>query len=43
LSAIPAEFFWNYVYNETLPHAASMRSHELLTEDVWPKFTEKIR
>jgi alkanesulfonate monooxygenase SsuD/methylene tetrahydromethanopterin reductase-like flavin-dependent oxidoreductase (luciferase family) len=38
----PAEFFWNYVYNEMLPHAASMRSHELLTEKVWPKFTDKI-
>ena len=39
----PAEFFWNYVYNEMLPHAASMRSHELLTEKVWPHFTDKIR
>jgi len=30
----PAEYFWNYVYNEMLPHQASMRSHELLTEKV---------
>ncbi|MEX2481880.1 MAG: LLM class flavin-dependent oxidoreductase [Gammaproteobacteria bacterium] len=39
----PAEFFWNYVYNEMLPQRASMRSHELLTEKVWPHFTDKIK
>ena len=38
----PAEFFWNYIYNEMLPHKASMRSHELLTEKVWPNFTDKV-
>jgi alkanesulfonate monooxygenase SsuD/methylene tetrahydromethanopterin reductase-like flavin-dependent oxidoreductase (luciferase family) len=43
LEEFPAEYFWNYVYNEMLPQAASMRSHELLTEKVWPRFTDKIR
>ncbi len=38
----PAEFFWNYNYNEMLPHKAAMRSHELLTRKVWPHFTDKI-
>lgn len=38
----PAEYFWNYVYNEMLPHAAAMRSHELLTQKVWPHFTDKV-
>jgi alkanesulfonate monooxygenase SsuD/methylene tetrahydromethanopterin reductase-like flavin-dependent oxidoreductase (luciferase family) len=39
----PVEYFWNYVYNEMLPHSASMRSHELLTEKVWPHYSDKIR
>ena len=42
LKQFPADFFWNYVYNEMLPHEASMRSHKLLTEKVWPHFTDKI-
>jgi alkanesulfonate monooxygenase SsuD/methylene tetrahydromethanopterin reductase-like flavin-dependent oxidoreductase (luciferase family) len=38
----PVEYFWNYVYNEMLPQKAAMRSHELLTEKVWPHFTDKV-
>ena len=40
---LPADYFWNYVYNEMLPQKAAMRSHELLTEKVWPHFTSKVK
>jgi hypothetical protein len=30
-----------FIYNH-MPHAATMRSLELLTEKVWPNFTDKI-
>lgn len=41
--ALPAEYFWNYIYNEMLPQKAAMRSHELLTEKVYPHFTDAIK
>lgn len=40
---LPADYFWNYVYNEMLPQKAAMRSFELLTEKVFPHFTNKVR
>ncbi len=40
---LPADFFWNFTYNELLPQKAAMRMHELLTEKVYPNFTNKIR
>lgn len=39
---LPAQFFWNFVYNELIPQKAAMRMHELLTEKVYPNFTDKI-
>ena len=40
---LPADFFWNYIYNEMLPQKAAMRSHELLTQKVYPHFSDSIR
>lgn len=38
---LPVDYFWMFIYNH-MPHAACMRSLELLTEKVWPNFTDKI-
>lgn len=40
---LPAEYFFNYQYNELVPQKAAMRSHELLTTKVYPNFTDAIR
>ena len=40
---LPAEYFWLYTYNELVPHKASMRSFELLTDKVLPNFSDKIQ
>ena len=40
---LPAEYFWAFTYNELVPQKASMRSFELLTTKVLPRFTDKIR
>ena len=41
LEKLPVDYFWMFIYNH-MPHAACMRSLELLTEKVWPNFTDKI-
>jgi len=40
---LPAEYFWAFMYNELIPQKAMMRSFELLTTKVFPRFTDKIR
>ena len=40
---LPAEYFWAYIYNELVPQKAAMRTLELLTTKVLPRFTDKIR
>lgn len=40
---LPAEYFWVYLYNELVPQKAAMRTLELLTTKVLPRFTDKIR
>jgi alkanesulfonate monooxygenase SsuD/methylene tetrahydromethanopterin reductase-like flavin-dependent oxidoreductase (luciferase family) len=40
---LPAEYFWAFTYNELVPQKALMRSFELLTTKVLPRFTDKIR
>ncbi len=39
---LPVDYFWMFIYNH-MPHAACMRSLELLTEKVWPNHTDRIR
>ena len=41
LKALPVDYFWMFIYNH-MPQDACMRSLELLTEKVWPNFTDKI-
>ena len=41
LKVLPVEYFWMFIYNH-MPQDACMRSLELLTEKVWPNFTDKI-
>ncbi len=38
---LPVDNFWMFIYNH-MPQKASMRNLELLTEKVWPNFTDKI-
>ena len=38
---LPVDYFWMFIYNH-MPHAACMKSLELLTEKVWPNFTDSI-
>jgi alkanesulfonate monooxygenase SsuD/methylene tetrahydromethanopterin reductase-like flavin-dependent oxidoreductase (luciferase family) len=38
---LPVDYFWMFIYNH-MPHEAIMRSLALLTEKVWPNFTDKI-
>ena len=42
LKHLPVDYFWMFIYNH-MPHAACMRSLELITEKVWPNFTDKIQ
>ena len=42
LKHYPVEYFWHFIYNH-MPHDALMRCLELLTEEVWPHFTDKIK
>ncbi len=42
LKKLPVDYFWMFIYNH-MPRAACMRSLELLTEKVWPNFTDKIK
>ncbi|MGR8920701.1 MAG: LLM class flavin-dependent oxidoreductase [Gammaproteobacteria bacterium] len=41
LEQLPVDYFWMFIYNH-MPHAACMKSLELLTEKVWPNFTDAI-
>ena len=41
LETLPVDYFWMFIYNH-VPHKALMRSIELLTNEVWPNFTDKI-
>jgi len=41
LKDFPVDYFWNFVYNY-MPHDKLMKSYELLTEKVWPNFTDKV-
>lgn len=42
LKNLPVDYFWMFIYNH-MPHSAVMRSLELLTEKVWPNFTDSIK
>jgi alkanesulfonate monooxygenase SsuD/methylene tetrahydromethanopterin reductase-like flavin-dependent oxidoreductase (luciferase family) len=42
LETLPVDYFWMFIYNH-VPHKALMRSIELLTNEVWPNFTDKIK
>jgi alkanesulfonate monooxygenase SsuD/methylene tetrahydromethanopterin reductase-like flavin-dependent oxidoreductase (luciferase family) len=42
LKHLPVDYFWMFIYNH-MPHDACMRSLELITEKVWPNFTDKIK
>jgi len=37
----PVDYFWMFIYNH-MPQKACMRSLELLTNKVWPNFTDKV-
>ncbi|MBI4693185.1 MAG: LLM class flavin-dependent oxidoreductase [Gammaproteobacteria bacterium] len=41
LKQLPVDYFWMFIYNH-MPQKACLRSLELLTEKVWPNFTDKI-
>jgi len=41
LKDLPVDYFWMFVYNH-MPQAACMKSLKLLTDKVWPNFTDKI-
>ena len=42
LEKLPVDYFWMFIYNH-MPHDACMKSLELMTEKVWPNFTDKIK
>jgi alkanesulfonate monooxygenase SsuD/methylene tetrahydromethanopterin reductase-like flavin-dependent oxidoreductase (luciferase family) len=42
LKELPVDYLWMFIYNH-MPHAALMRSIELVTNEVWPNFTDKIK
>jgi alkanesulfonate monooxygenase SsuD/methylene tetrahydromethanopterin reductase-like flavin-dependent oxidoreductase (luciferase family) len=42
LKKLPVDYFWMFIYNH-MPHDKNMKSLELLTEKVWPNFTDRIR
>jgi alkanesulfonate monooxygenase SsuD/methylene tetrahydromethanopterin reductase-like flavin-dependent oxidoreductase (luciferase family) len=39
--ALPVDYFWMFIYNH-MPHDKCMKSLELVTEKVWPNFTDTI-
>ncbi|MGB5096718.1 MAG: LLM class flavin-dependent oxidoreductase [Porticoccaceae bacterium] len=41
--ALPVDYFWMMNYNELLPQKPMMRHMELMTKQVWPHFTDKIK
>jgi alkanesulfonate monooxygenase SsuD/methylene tetrahydromethanopterin reductase-like flavin-dependent oxidoreductase (luciferase family) len=41
LKKLPVDYFWMFIYNH-MPHDKNMKSLELLTEKVWPNFTDRI-
>jgi hypothetical protein len=41
LKELPVDYFWMFIYNH-MPQAPLMKSLELLTEKVWPNFTDRI-
>jgi alkanesulfonate monooxygenase SsuD/methylene tetrahydromethanopterin reductase-like flavin-dependent oxidoreductase (luciferase family) len=41
LDKLPVDYFWMFIYNH-MPHDKCMKSLELLTEKVWPNFTDAI-
>jgi alkanesulfonate monooxygenase SsuD/methylene tetrahydromethanopterin reductase-like flavin-dependent oxidoreductase (luciferase family) len=42
LKQLPVDYLWMFIYNH-MPQKACMRSLELLTEKVWPNFTDAIK
>jgi alkanesulfonate monooxygenase SsuD/methylene tetrahydromethanopterin reductase-like flavin-dependent oxidoreductase (luciferase family) len=40
--ALPCDYFWMFMYNGIVPQRAMMRHLELLTEKVWPNFTDSV-
>jgi len=42
LKELPVDYLWMFIYNH-VPHKALMRSIELVTNEVWPNFTDKIK
>ncbi|MGE0487394.1 MAG: LLM class flavin-dependent oxidoreductase [Gammaproteobacteria bacterium] len=41
LKKLPVDYFWMFIYNH-MPHDKCMKSLELMTEKVWPNFTDAI-
>ncbi|MCP5199924.1 MAG: LLM class flavin-dependent oxidoreductase [Gammaproteobacteria bacterium] len=41
LKELPVDYFWMFIYNH-MPQKACMKSLELVTEKVWPHFTDSI-
>ena len=41
LKELPVDYFWMFIYNH-MPHNECMKSLELVTEKVWPNFTDAI-
>ncbi|MCB1748054.1 MAG: LLM class flavin-dependent oxidoreductase [Gammaproteobacteria bacterium] len=41
LKELPVDYFWMFIYNH-MPHDQCMKSLELMTEKVWPNFTDAI-
>ncbi len=41
LTDFPVEYFWMFIYNH-MPHDKCMKSLDLVTNKVWPNFTDKI-
>ena len=42
LGDFPVDYFWMFIYNH-MPLNECMRSLELMTEKVWPNFTDKVK
>jgi alkanesulfonate monooxygenase SsuD/methylene tetrahydromethanopterin reductase-like flavin-dependent oxidoreductase (luciferase family) len=42
LKETPVEYFWMFMQNESIPLTDLMRSLELMTNKVWPNFTDTI-
>lgn len=41
LGRFPVDYFWMFIYNH-MPHDKCMKSLELMTEKVWPNFTDRV-